>query len=113
MTVDGEILIGSFPRARNEIFDSVNTERDRQEAKWGAQSWPNGTTSEYNYIAEAYKETCDKNTRDGFLSWHDILLEEVFEAMSEENPDALETELVQVIAVAVNWVEDIRRKRGH
>jgi hypothetical protein len=41
------------------------------------------------------------------------LIEEFFEAMSEEDPDTLETELIQVIAVAVNWVEDIRRKRGH
>lgn len=39
-----------------------------------------------------------------------MLLEEVFEAMAEDGPSALRTELVQVAvvaAVAAAWIEDI------
>lgn len=102
----------AFDNARGEVFDAVDHERDRQEAKWGAQSHPNGTSADYVWIADAYKESCEQQTQDGHLTWHDILLEEVFEAMAEEDPDLLEKELIQAIAVAVNWVEDLRRKRN-
>ena len=112
MAVDDEIMLAVFPQTRALVFDSVNKERDRQEAKWGAQSWPNGTSDEYRWVADAYRNVCNDNMKDGTVTWHDILLEEVFEALGEEDADKLENELVQVIAVAVNWVEDIRRKRN-
>lgn len=109
---DDGVFIGVFPKHRGEIFDMIDMERIRQDKLWGEQSWPDGTTGSYTDIANAYKDACDQATRDGELTWHDILLEEVFEALAEEDPDTLETELVQVIAVAVNWVEDIRSKRN-
>jgi len=46
----------------------------------------------------------------GRVSWADILLEEVFEALAEDDPAALRVELIQVAAVAVQWVEAIDRK---
>lgn len=107
-----DILICVFPESRAMVFNSVNAERDRQEAKWGSQSWDNGTTEDYRWIADAYRDNCEAAFKAGELTWHDILLEEVFEAMGEEDVDRLEMELVQAIAVAVNWIEDIRRKRN-
>ncbi len=45
-------------------------------------------------------------------NWRDILLEEVFEALAEEEPKELRKELVQVAAVAAQWVEAIDRRGG-
>lgn len=108
---EGNIRLCVYPESRALVFDSVNAERDRQETLWGGQTHPDGTSAEYAWIANAYREACNQATDKGTLAWHDIFLEEVFEALSEEDPEKLETELIQAIAVAVNWVEDLRRKR--
>ncbi|TIH26025.1 NUDIX hydrolase, partial [Subtercola vilae] len=42
--------------------------------------------------------------------WQDILLEEVFEAFAESDTSKLRTELIQVAAVAQQWVEAIDRR---
>jgi hypothetical protein len=109
---DDNVLICVFPERRALVYTSVDAERDRQEEIWGPQTHPDGTTQEYKSVADAYRESCNQAANKNELTWHDILLEEVFEAMSEEDPEALETELIQVIAVAVDWVEDLRRRRG-
>jgi hypothetical protein len=41
------------------------------------------------------------------LEWEQILTEEFFEALEESDPAKLRTELLQVAAVALNWVTDI------
>lgn len=41
---------------------------------------------------------------DGTVTWADILLEEVFEALAENDSQRLRDELVQVAAVAVKWI---------
>lgn len=110
--MEDRILLCVYPESRAKVYDSVNAERDRQEKKWGPQHWPNGTSEEYRWIADAYRDNCDAAFLDGSLSWHDILLEEVFEALGEEDDEKLEIELIQAIAVAVNWVEDIRRRKN-
>lgn len=112
VTMSDEVLAGMFLRSRYEIFEAVNNERNRQETLWGAQSWGNGTTAEYAQIADAYRDACDQASINGDLTWHDIFLEEVFEALTETDSYDLERELIQAIAVAVNWVEDIRSKRN-
>lgn len=101
----------AFSSSRGSIYEDVDYERDRQERKWGPQTWPNGTSADYKWIADAYRDACDEAAKAGLTSWHDILLEEVFEAMAEEDPEGLEKELIQTIAVAVNWIEDLRRNR--
>lgn len=78
----------------------VVMERAKQDAKWGEQNHPD-------------------------LEWFAILMEEVGEAAqcisevhinptdkSDEYYDLLEYELIQIAAVAVAWVECIRRREA-
>lgn len=109
------------------IDDAVD-EMGRQDDKWGANRvLPYGTGSDiaplrsvYDFaeaalgiataeeLADASKESnADLAKRFGKIAWMDILLEEVFEAGAESNPDRLREELVQVAAVALNWVKAI------
>lgn len=108
----------------------ILTERSRQDAKWGEQNHPDGTGA-INHpldhplslsdsrldlcggaeLAEIFKGVCDKNTKMGSLTWKDILLEEVFEALAEESDsDDLTVEVTQTAAVAVGWLGAISRR---
>lgn len=110
------------------VIEEVAAERERQKAKWGEQNHPNGTGPETFALAEMDCMTftelgeaesvelravatlaTDKNARRGTVTWKDILLEEVFEALAEEDPAKLRAELIQVAAVAAQWVEAIDR----
>lgn len=71
---------------REDIFKAVISERDRQDAKWG-------TT----------QTTLPRH------QWMTILTEEVGEvamAVNDGRPDQIREELIQVIAVAVKWLEN-------
>ena len=107
-------------------------ERARQDAKWGKQNHPDGTgvlawpltgiqdQSPYFHstsrlgpaddLAESAKRSTDTAARNGSVTWADILLEEVFEALAESDPERLSTELIQVAAVAQQWAEAIARR---
>lgn len=69
----------------DRIFNAIIAERQRQDEKWGApQSLPD-------------------------FQWLTILTEEVGEvakAINEDHPLEIRTELIQVIAVAVKWLEN-------
>lgn len=113
------------------VLDEVAAERERQNAKWGEQNHPNGTGPQatplrgilfdgpvipengckkyalgLSYLA---KGSTDAAAAAGAVTFADILLEEVFEALAEEDPAKLRTELIQVAAVATQWVESIDR----
>jgi NTP pyrophosphatase (non-canonical NTP hydrolase) len=83
-----------------EIYDELADERDRQRTLWGNQ-----TESPWGWLA--------------------ILVEEVGEVAKEVNENAssknnaeasfssrMEDELIQVAAVCVAWLDDVRRNRG-
>ena len=92
------------------IFHSVQLERMRQDEKWGEQNHPSGTGQPGSeFVADKYRKICDLNTKNDMLTWQDILTEEAFEAFAEDDPVKLKEELVQVIAVAVAWIESIER----
>lgn len=105
------------------VLQEVAREVGAQHDKWGEQNHPNGTAPfkilmdaepvpnppTFRKLAEVARRNCDFWHKDGAGSWADILLEEVFEAMAEEAPDALRTELVQVAAVCVSWIGSIDR----
>lgn len=117
------------------IAVEVLAERDRQDRKWGEQDHPDGTgssttplslidehlptTSGFADLAEAWEfrtaaeAATSAAARDGKVSWRDILLEEVFEALAEVEASKLRAELVQVAAVAQAWVRAIDRRTGH
>ena len=65
-------------------------------------------------LALVSKRLTDARAKAGTLTYRDIFLEEVFEAMAEHNPDKLRAELIQCAAVAIAWAEKIDRdaRRG-
>ena len=92
------------------VFDDVAAEREAQVAQWGDQQLPFGTGSAQDQLlARAYRDTTQKHDADGTVTWRDVLLEEVFEAMAESDPGKLRDELVQVLAVGTKMIEDIDR----
>ncbi|CAN7265528.1 hypothetical protein LJR186_001207 [Microbacterium foliorum] len=101
-------------------IEAVVAERARQEAKWGEQNHPDGTGANIEIVplwygedlAEWAKASTDSHAQDGTVTWGHILLEEVAEAFAESDPELLRAELVQVAAVAVQWVEAIDRSRA-
>ena len=102
-------------------------ERTRQTAKHGDQSHlPDGTgaalwlSMDDDYIrrhgirrdnlaawAKSRTDAASQSQGDGSITFEHILTEEWAEAIAESDPDALRAELVQVAAVAVQWVEAI------
>jgi hypothetical protein len=107
-----------------ELFD----ERQRQTAKHGDQSnLPDGT-GPFAYLeglgdvrrtegdlrmdrvaewAKARTEAASHSAGDGTITFEHILTEEWGEAIAESDPNLLRAELIQVAAVAVQWIEAI------
>lgn len=93
------------------ILTEVQDERKRQDAKWGEQNHPNGTGYEfYKRLCDDYRMDYDLQSSSDELTWDTILLEEVYEALSEDDQAKLRAELLQVAAVAVAWIECIDRR---
>lgn len=107
-------LIGRMGATKEtmRVLLEVADERRRQVKKWGLQTHPNGTGPEWTAVADTAKALVDKSAATGESTWERILSEEILEAYSEKDPEALRAELVQVAAVAVQWIEDIDRKAG-
>jgi alpha-D-ribose 1-methylphosphonate 5-triphosphate synthase subunit PhnH len=112
--------------AEEAIAVEVLRERDRQDAKWGEQNHPDGTGVHVlafddfghatlvemtgPWIAEVAKVNTDEAAKAGTVTWGHILFEEVTEAFAEDDPEKLRTELIQVAAVAQQWVGAIDRR---
>lgn len=112
---------------RNTILTALAGEMARNDLKWGEQNHPNGTGGhstpldgdrllagflDARSLAEILRERTDIRFAGGADrpgTWTDILLEEVFEALAEDDSRALATELLQVAAVALQWIEAIAR----
>lgn len=104
-------------------IEAVLEERARQDIKWGPQNHPSGTRDDarllrdtslptYGTLAYRAKQATDEHARRGDVTYADIFVEEVFEALSCDHPDELRKELVQVAAVAVAWIEAINRNEA-
>lgn len=92
-------------------LNEVNDELKRQIAKWSEQNHDDGTGGDMaRQRAEIARAYCDKAAANGHVSWRDILEEEVAEAFAESDPAKLREELIQVAAVAVQWVAAIDRR---
>ncbi len=97
-------------RTWTPILAEVSDERERQVAKWGEQNHPDGTGRDGDAeMARLDRAKCKANGPDED-NFRDILQEEVSEAFAETHPKALRNELVQVAAVAVQWIEAIDRR---
>jgi hypothetical protein len=94
------------------VFNSIRTERRRQDKKWGSyHSHPNGTCDTPERVAymEMAKAVCQYALGKD-LTWFNILREEVAEVGASPNDLELRKELVQVAAVAVAWIEALDRQ---
>lgn len=91
------------------ILQDIINERKKQDAKWGEQHHPDGTVSNKYSVSMAnyYRGLCNAYAKSDIVTWKDILLEEIYEALAEDDLAKLRNELVQSAAVIVNWIEDI------
>lgn len=96
----------------SDVVIALMRERARQDEKWGEQNHRDGTGGEHYWeVARIMREDCDRAAREERVTWAHILEEEVYEALAEKDSAALRTELIQVAAVAVAWVQAIDRRR--
>lgn len=102
--------------AIENIVLEIATERYKQHEKWGRQDhesiYSEANRQQYERNAERWKIVNDQRVRAGRLTWDGILLEEVFEALAEEDLELRRAELIQVAAVAAAEVEAIDRELG-
>jgi hypothetical protein len=115
--------------ATEKVLAEVADERHRQDAKWGQQNHPDlypdtwchgdDNRAHYAYMADYWKAKNANRVEvqnnagapsDRNAAWDGILLEEVYEALAEEDPAKIRAELVQVAAVAAAWIEAIDRR---
>jgi hypothetical protein len=115
-----QLLTKTFPQ-------EVEAERERQNEKWGEQNHPDGTDPDTDPLERILEpgwnnatdlatnatNVTDSGLKDGTVTFQDIFLEEVFEAIAEEDEEKLYVELVQVAAVAQQWAEAIRRRQNN
>lgn len=105
-----------------DVLSEVFVERARQVEMWGEQHHFDASAVGSRHggsligSSKVAKQRCYWANKTGTLSWEDILLEEVAEAVDEahgDDQDALREELKQVAAVAVAWIEDIDWRAAH
>lgn len=108
---------------------AVSAERDRQDRKWGVQDHPDldpvlvgrpgGATPQRHAecleipTAGRAKFLCGTAADRGEVTWAAILTEELCEAVEAAalgDREALRSELMQVAAVAVAWMEALDRR---
>lgn len=95
------------------VLLDVDAELVRQDQLWGDQSHlPNGTDPKFKELADIARRNADGHHEQGSLTFADILFEEFYEALAETDEEKLEVELVQVAAVAAQWVKAIRTRRA-
>lgn len=99
---------GSDPE--HALVDDVWAERERQLKAIGLQTRPDGDPTLYDLPLQLARKAYDDAVDRGELSWTHILEEEVQEALAARTPSEREKELIQVAAVALSWVQDLRLK---
>jgi len=102
-------MMGDDTRALHDI----SVEALRASVKYeGTDDLPDGTRNGGSWIvlrAQA-KNACDRARREGRLTFAQVLEEEFYEALCEEDRVKLRAELVQVAAVAVRWIAKLDRE---
>jgi hypothetical protein len=93
------------------VLADVTAEREAQHAAHGVQHHlADGTGAEWKAFAEHMRTECQRAAAEGRMTWQHILLEEVAEALAEDEPDRIRGELVQAAAVAVQWLQAIDQR---
>lgn len=95
------------------IVAEIVRERRRQDQSHGFIDLPDGTGGEDAIRrAELAKRACDILAESKSVTWADVFVEEVLEVLAESEGAKLRTELIQVAALCVKWVQwiDLRGK---
>ena len=79
---------------RRDIYKMIDGERDRQDALWGPIGRHYAKPVESGMYHDCYIQ-----------GWRDILQEEVQEVLDAKHKQERITELIQVAAVCVKWIE--------
>lgn len=106
---------GASPtNSQRQVFADVIAERKRQDAKHGPvpPTRKHGTSELNKLLADHARQWCQYQAETGTVTWADILAEEYWEAMAEEEWPELRAELIQVIAVGFSWIEDGDKKHA-
>lgn len=100
----------AFEQTRDVVVEFW-MEADRARDKFGDQDHlPLGCGhSDYRVFADSRRAITNARAADGRVTWKDVLLEEVYEALAESDPQKVRAELVQVGAVAARMVLAIDR----
>lgn len=94
------------------IVDDVWDERERQLRKWGFQTRPDGTGRIIDALdLKDAREQYDNAVTHQTLTWRHILAEEFHEALAETDYEKLRKELIEVMAVAASWIQDLDLKQ--
>lgn len=100
---------------RDEIYEAIEDERQRQIRLWGEQDIPMVSHRWDFEIAKVRREerqsACDFAVKRRSLTWYHILMEEVTEVFAEADSDKQMEELVHVAAVAVQAIEYLAKQR--
>lgn len=92
-----------------DVLAEVQTERLRQNVLWGIQDHADNTFP-LAFDEDTAKRICEKAFREGKGSWAHILFEEFCEVMCAKTVGDMREELIQLAAVATQWVEAIDRR---
>lgn len=105
------------PMTQQRILVEILRERARQDEKWGEQHHPDVDPGSlhldyrtHQASATSWKLINAYRVDKGALAWDGILLEEAYEAAGEEDTEKKIAELIQVAAVAVCWIEDLKSR---
>ena len=96
----------------DRVLADITAEWEAQHAIWGFQQMPDGTGPQRTSLADSARCECEHAGETGRLSWRHVLVEEVAEALAEDEPTRLRRELVQVAAVAVQWIQAIDHRNA-
>lgn len=98
-----------------KILAQVLDERVRQNELWGRQDHPVADAYEMEDAAGSLpgiRDYCDLRTAEGRVTWSNIVEEELFEALAEQDADKRRIELIQLAAVVVAAIEAEDRRYG-
>lgn len=97
------------------ITADVFREIERAEKKHPrTENMPDGTRNGGMNLVQRTQATnsCDRATREGRVTFAQVLEEEFWEAICEEDKAKLRAELVQVAAVTIRWLAKLDREAG-
>ncbi|MFI7547231.1 hypothetical protein [Actinoplanes sp. NPDC049599] len=102
---EGEVI-----HPTDDVLCDIADEREAQDARLGELNYRDGTSRLLAGMADDARRDAQHTASQNRLTWLDVLAEQFWAAMAEEDPEVLRGRLVQVAAWAVAWAEAIDRR---